>query len=182
MATKIPAQYAGKIALARARARLGGSKKKGGRKGGGRRRGGSSSSWFPSLGGGSLWELGSVAVLGGVTLGSFFRLPAWLSPIGAALWLYGMWRKNAMIRSFGMMLIALGFVDALGVPAAIAQKVQEAKAKGLVPMLGAGAAPVASDSGTIKRTGGSSLDSVVDNVVDIASAADRIGDALDNLA
>jgi len=171
------------IAIMRARAHISGvsGKKKGHKKksyGGGK-------GWFglpraSAIGNVSLFEAGSVAILGGVTLGSLFSLPAWLSPIGAALWLYGMWRGNAILKSLGLLLVGLGLVTVLGIPAAISAKIQEAKAKGLIPMLGpttAQAGPATAPSGAGSPAPASSggggysperIVSVIDNVLNIA--------------
>lgn len=197
MAAKISETARSTIAIMRARARLGAAKKPA--KKGTRRRssGGGRSGFFGTgaLGNVSLFEAGSIAVLGGVTLGSVLRLPAWLSPIGAALWLYGMWRGNAVLKSLGLLLVALGVVDVLGIPAAIASRVKDAQAKGVIPSFLGGAPAPASDTGRAptallpspvsdgRRRGasGTDLDNVIRVAEDVVSTAERAADLVSDV-
>lgn len=173
------------IAIMRARAQLAGRTKtqhKGKRRSSG---GGGSgiSSFFGAkqLGNVSLLEAGAIALIGGVSLGALFTLPVWLSPIGLALFLYGMWRKNPLLKAIGLLLVGMGIVTIMGIPSAISAKIQEAKAKGLIPMITGGAAqPGAATSSpangngapTRASSGGGGFSperivSVIDNVLDI---------------
>lgn len=88
-----------------------------------------------SFGGHSLFEIGSVAIFGGVAIGKFFKLPKWLSPIAAVLILYGWWKKNAVIKSLGILLAGLALVDVLGLPAVIGEKVDQIRSEGIFGML-----------------------------------------------
>ena len=160
------------IAVMRARASIG-AKKKGGKKGGGRRRSGAGRGGFlktVQLGtGGGLFEMGGTAILGGVALSRFFKLPVWLSPIGAALYLYGWYKGNAMIKTLAIFIIGLGLAETLGLPTFVGQKVDEIRAKGIFGALGTG---TQASSGTGGGTKQSSLDEAIDTV---ASAGDAYG-------
>lgn len=85
------------------------------------------------IGGTSLWEVAAVGTLGTVAVGALLKksLPAWMPPLGIALWLYGWWTGNAILRTFGLLLIAIGFMNLLGIPKAVADGIQKIKKDGL---------------------------------------------------
>lgn len=96
------------------------------RKSGGRRRMSGSS----SMGGVSLFLVGAIITFGGVILAKLCKLPGWLSPVGAALWLYGWWKGNAFLRSLGLLYIGTGLAAIMGIPDAVSQSMDKLKAQG----------------------------------------------------
>lgn len=103
----------------------------------------------PQLGGqhGDLLKVGAWGIGGAILLASFFVFPAWLSPLGVALFLYGWWRGNGQVKAAGALLIGVQFVQALGVVQVATQKFAEIKEKGLFAALKS--APDATPPGTV---------------------------------
>lgn len=141
-----------------------------GKKGGGRKGG-----WFGSFGGNLLFELGAVMVLGSVLLAKLCKLPAWLSPIGASLWLFGWWRNIPIARSLGLLMIGTGFVQLLGLPAAFSKTIDNAKAKGILGGIFSGFG--GGQTGEVDPTsssGGSELENVVSVAADLTNDLSQI--------
>lgn len=100
--------------------------------------------------GGGVLEVAGIGVVGAVVLANLLSLPWWMSPLGAAVFIWGWWQKNNIVRALGIFLLALGLMDALGVTKAISSGVSNAMAKG-GGLLGGGAkrtsAPMSSGGG-----------------------------------
>lgn len=86
--------------------------------------------------GGGLVEVGAYGILGALLLGSFFVFPAWLSPLGVALFVYGWWRGNATVKALGVLMIGVQIVQALGVVDAAANKIAQIRKEGVFKALG----------------------------------------------
>ena len=144
--------------------------------GGGRGKG----KWFgfgDKLGGSTLFEVGAIMTVGAVILGKLCKLPGWLSPVGAALWLWGWWKGNAAIRTLGLLMIGVGFVQLLGIPAAVGQSIDQAQRQGLLGgmfggMFGGGTTPA---PGTVQpQTGRTNFDNLVQEVLAGAGAVTAV--------
>jgi hypothetical protein len=85
--------------------------------------------------GGGLLQVGVWGLGGAVLLASMFVFPAWLSPLGVALFLYGWWRKNPTIKGVGLLLIGVQIAQATGVVDVASQKIAEIKKEGLFKAL-----------------------------------------------
>lgn len=84
-----------------------------------------------SMGGVSLFFVGAIILFGGVILSKLCKLPYWLSPVGAALWLVGWWKNNAFLRTLGLLYIGTGLGTVMGLPDQASKKLDEAaKAEG----------------------------------------------------
>ena len=148
------------------------------KKSGGGKRGG----WMggSKVGATSLFEVGAIMTVGAVILGKLCNLPGWLSPVGAALWLWGWWKGNAELRKLGILMIGTGFVSMLGIPAAVGEKVDEAQKQGMFGnFFGFGVKKTAGPGGAPGGSrNGKSIDELVENVVDISDAVAAVRTAL----
>lgn len=123
-----------------------------------------------SMGGMSLFLIGTIITFGGVILAKLCKLPAWLSPVGAALWLFGWYRNNAFLRSLGLLYIGTGLAAVMGLPDAAGKAIDKAKAEGVLGGLLGGAQGV-SDTGGGGGGSRSQVNADVQTVLDTVTAA-----------
>lgn len=82
-----------------------------------------------SMGGISLFFVGAIILFGGVLLSKLCKLPYWLSPVGAALWLVGWYKGNAFLRTLGLLYIGTGIGNVMGLPETASKKLDDAAQK-----------------------------------------------------